>query len=152
MNRQGIAGEKSGVRGGRGLRVFALVLLAVGVLLMLVCGFTAAHYSNRAATQWFDEASRYRAAYEDTMQSVLSQTGESPDGITAETLAETEKAAKDKTWSADYDPPGGGRDQRTANVVGMFGVLGLFVFIGGLTAAFFGYFRPSSPVSPVSSR
>ncbi len=103
----------------------ALVLLGIGVVLIAVCAPLAAHYSSKTGA-WFDVATRHEAAYRDALKEETAHSSAPVD------LARVESLATDRTWSSRYDLPSTTSNQRTANIIGMFGVLGFFLFIAGI--------------------
>jgi hypothetical protein len=123
----------NGLNRARRRRLVAGIALAcIGVALMVVCGILAAHYSHKAAAGWFNDSARQAAAYWDSVRAEESATGRKLSQFTPGERAAVEKAARDKMWSAAYDPKSSNGGQATANALGLAGIVGFFLFSGGL--------------------
>jgi hypothetical protein len=112
----------------------------------------AAHYSRRAAGAWFDDSSRRSVAYMD----VVEAEGPRPDirllKPGPEEIAALEQEVDDRTWSAACDPESSNRDQSAANVLGLAGIIGFFLFTGGIALILLpGHRSGGAEVSPAAS-
>lgn len=124
-----VRSTQGGQRNGQS-RTPLIAAIVAGIAIMAFCCPLAAHFSRQAASAWMKETGRFDAAYSDAVKAAGQGAGQKSGGLSKADLERAARSARKNIWSDAYDPEGSTRDQRKANVIGLFGVLGFFLTVG----------------------
>lgn len=110
-------------------KLTVLIILAAACGMLTVFGLvSSAVFANRATKLWYDYDYRYPRAYRDALAQFKKNHPRS-NPTAGHALDQIKNTAKARMWNSKYDPPGGGRNQGTANVCGVLGIIGLGAFV-----------------------